>query len=655
MAQRDLTYNSPNVPQDGEQNPFASPQDEDSSSFGSNHVSSSQLDDTNFHYGKPFSAYNGFYLKNGTSSNLLSHENSLEGTNGQSDDTNIQVPSEYDRYPLMAGSRVVSSTSLSSHLYQNKQTKSDDTSLTSNKSTNPFVAATDFSPFGGYPASSFPLHIDEKEPDDYLHNPDPIADALYDKNRFMHDLKNMDRRSLGGLLGVVVLGIAALLVFILYPALTFSGVTDHYSPESYEILTKYKYPILGAIRTDLVDPDTPKQFHEKKVSTGDTWKLVFSDEFNKDGRTFYEGDDQFFYAPDLHYAATHDLEWYDPDAAWTENGTLNLRMDAFKNHDLFYRSGMLHSWNKMCFTQGLIEFSARLPNYGNVSGLWPGMWTMGNLGRPGYMATTDGVWPYTYEACDAGITANQSSPDGISYLPGQRLPLCTCDGGDHPNRGTGRGAPEIDALEAEYADNLKLGLASQSMQIAPFDIWYIPDYNFAQIHDDTVTSINSYAGGPFQQAVSGVTTLNNEWYEFGAGEHGFQMYGYEYLNDDHDGYCTWYVGEPTLTIKAYALGPNGNIDFRRISKEPMSIVMNLGISNNWAYINWPALNFPVTMRVDYVRLYQPPDQISVTCDPDDHPTFQYIQDHLKAYENVNLTSWKKAGYDFPKNKLVHGC
>ena len=527
MAQRDLTYNSPNVPQDGEQNPFASPQDEDlSSSFGSNHISSSQLDDTNFHYGKPFSSYNGYYLKNGTSSNLLSHETSLEGNNAQNSDNNIQVPSEYDRYPLMAGSRVVSSTSLSSHLYQNKQTpKSDDTSLSSNKSTNPFIAATDFSPFGGYPASSFPLHIDEKEPDDYLHNPDPIADALYDKNRFMYDLKNMDRRSMGGLFGIIFLVIAVICVFILFPVLTYSGVADHYTPESYEILTHYKYPILSAIRTSLVDPDTPDEYLTRKVTTG-TWKLVFSDEFNKDGRTFYDGDDQFFTAPNFHYAATHDLEWYDPDAVWTENGTLNLRMDAFKNHDLFYRSGMVQSWNKMCFTQGMIEFSAQLPNYGNVSGLWPGLWTMGNLGRPGYMATTDGVWPYTYEACDAGITANQSSPDGISYLPGQRLPLCACSGLDHPNVGTGRGAPEIDALEAEYASNLKLGLASQSMQIAPFDIWYIPDYNFASINDDTVTSINSYAGGPFQQAVSGVTTLNNAWYEKYE-DPKFQMYGYE--------------------------------------------------------------------------------------------------------------------------------
>lgn len=34
----------------------------------------------------------------------------------------------------------------------------------------------------------------------------------------------------------------------------------------------------------------------------------FSDEFNKDGRTFYEGDDPFFQAVDLWYGVTKDLE-----------------------------------------------------------------------------------------------------------------------------------------------------------------------------------------------------------------------------------------------------------------------------------------------------------------------------------------------------------
>lgn len=34
----------------------------------------------------------------------------------------------------------------------------------------------------------------------------------------------------------------------------------------------------------------------------------FSDEFNKDGRTFYDGDDPFFQGVDIWYGVTRDLE-----------------------------------------------------------------------------------------------------------------------------------------------------------------------------------------------------------------------------------------------------------------------------------------------------------------------------------------------------------
>jgi hypothetical protein len=34
----------------------------------------------------------------------------------------------------------------------------------------------------------------------------------------------------------------------------------------------------------------------------------FSDEFNIDGRTFYDGDDPFFQAVDIWYGVTQDLE-----------------------------------------------------------------------------------------------------------------------------------------------------------------------------------------------------------------------------------------------------------------------------------------------------------------------------------------------------------
>ncbi|KAL3229980.1 Beta-glucan synthesis-associated protein KRE6 [Nakaseomyces bracarensis] len=598
------------------------------------------------------------------------------GNNSELSSNDIRAPPAFDRYPLV-GSRL--------HLSNYRQAfskndspppplKNEKLSSTGEYSTMlpssvMFLEDQDFSPFGGYPATAFPLSLDEKEDDDFLHNPDPEEEARLDRKRFSEDFKHMSKQSFGGFLGILFLFLGAIALFIILPVLTYSGAVDHHdrnvpaatnttnsTHQTSVPLSLYQYPQLSAIRTSLVDSDTPSSAQTRKAKDGSTWKLVFSDEFNAVGRTFYDGDDQFWTAPDIHYDATKDLEWYSPDAVTTNNGTLQLRMDAFKNHNLYYRSGMVQSWNKMCFTQGALEISANLPNYGKVTGLWPGLWTMGNLGRPGYLASTEGVWPYSYSSCDAGITPNQSAPDGISYLPGQKLSACTCDGEDHPNPGVGRGAPELDILEAEASTILGVGVASQSMQIAPFDIWYMPDYEFIEIYNFSTTSMNSYCGGPFQQAISAVTTLNVSWYEFGEGSGKFQKYVIEYLNDEEEGYVKWYVGDdPTFTIYSTALHPNGNIDWRYISKEPMSMIMNMGISPNWAYIDWQMIYFPVVMSIDYVRLYQPSDAISLTCDPEDYPTYDYIEAHKNAYYNMNLTSWEMAGYTYPKNQLTGNC
>ena len=669
-------------------------EDQSNSNFTSSTVSSNSNPDLVNQYGRPFTVNTGYssdestsYLLNGTNTtttpanganrNLERPRIGIESSSSSSDPsknsylrpTNVNAPSEYDRYPKIDMSNSNSSTSImnrNSNIipYINDSIPSSTASLpngiSNNQQKKTYGDYFDISPFGGYPASSFPLNIDEKEPDDYLHNPDPIEDEIYEKHRFWNDLKTADKKSSFGILGFLFLLAAGAAVFIVLPVLTYSGVTTHPTPEHYEILTHYSYPMLSAIRQSLIDPDTPQDSLTMEAKDGSNWVLVFSDEFNVEGRTFYEGDDQFFTAPDIHYDATKDLEWYDPDAVTTENGTLNLRMDAYKNHDLFYRSGMVQSWNQLCYTQGKIVISARLPNKGTVSGLWPGLWTMGNLGRPGYLASTEGVWPYSYDSCDAGITPNQSSPDGISYLPGQKLNSCTCPGESHPNPGVGRGAPEIDVIEAEISTDTtarreNIGVASQSLQLAPMDIWYYPDYSYLEIHNKSITTMNTYTGGPFQQALSGTTTLNKTWYELGNNEHNFQTYGYEYLNDDEDGYLRWFEGQnPTLTVYSQALHPNGNIGWRFLSKEPMSMIFNLGISNNWAYIDWPSLTFPTTFRIDYVRIYQPKDAINVGCDPDKFPTYDYIQQHLNVYTNPNLTTFEEGGYEFPKHKLI-GC
>ncbi|KAJ9300854.1 CAZyme family GH16 [Paecilomyces variotii] len=504
------------------------------------------------------------------------------------------------------------------------------------------------------PTEGLLLFPEDVEKDDYLHNPDPN-----DKDR---DCDICNTRGLVNLGGLIIFAGGLLCLFIVYPILTFVRRFDSpaVSPCAGDplCLDVGEVPLLKNIRTGLIDPDTPDSAKSITAANGKTWELVFSDEFNTDGRTFYDGDDPFFQGVDIWYGVTMDLEWYDPDAITTKDGVLEIRFDAFQNHDLNYRSGMLQSWNKLCFKGGRLEASISLPGRGDTEGFWPGFWAMGNLGRPGYAASTDGMWPYSYEdICDAGITANQSSTDGISFLPGMRLPACTCPNADHPSPGHSRSAPEIDVIEASVgaldAKGDMVGDVSQSLQIAPYDIWYMPDYDFVALYNPQVTEINSYRGGPYQQAMSAVTKLNNKWYDGNE----YQVYAFEYT-PGATGDVTWFVGQDkTWTVDGRSIGPNGNVGQRVIPTEPMSIVMNFGMSNGFSSINMTGIGklLPATMRVDYIRIYQDPDENLVTCDPPGYETTEYIKNHPEAYSNPNLTHWEQTPYDWPKNTLVHGC
>jgi beta-glucanase (GH16 family) len=500
-------------------------------------------------------------------------------------------------------------------------------------------------PYNEKGASIWPLVGDKEEDDDDMHMPMPDDDIKF-KPRWRD---HFSRGNVMSTIGLILMITGLLFVFVGLPVLSRLGIINYDSMYStpldqmpnffpqgdeWAIVNNKTYPLLENIRTGLIDKDTPARAMTMRGEFGDEYELVFSDEFNAQNRTFYEGDDPYWTAPDIWYGATQDLEWYDPDAVTTYDGTLELRLDQHANHGLQYRSGMLNSWNQVCFKGGIFEVSLSLPGPAAVMGLWPGAWTMGNLGRPGYLSTTEGMWPYTYQACDVGITPNQSSYDGLSRLPGQKLPSCTCPGEDHPTPGRGRGAPEIDIVEAG-ASYGGLPIATQSYQVAPFDIWWRPDYNFTAFPDHTISYTNGYTGGPFQQAVSATTNLNKKWYD---GQQ-YQRYSFEYVPGEGKGaYIVWKVGgQTTFMMDGRAIGPNGNIQARQISEEPMSLILNLGYSHSWTEIQQDLLRFPTIMRVDYVRWYQKKGETMVTCDPPGFETTQYIEDHKVAYTNPNLT------------------
>lgn len=87
---------------------------------------------------------------------------------------------------------------------------------------------------------------------------------------------------------------------------------------------------------------------------------------------------------------------------------------------------------------------------------------LGNLARATYVGSSDHIWPYSYNECDEERRNSQeiSACDKVHHYG--MLPY------------SGRGAPEIDVIEAMQGDNQKLPSTnvtrpyqSCSLQVAP--------------------------------------------------------------------------------------------------------------------------------------------------------------------------------------------
>ncbi|KAJ6593908.1 beta-glucan synthesis-associated [Mycena capillaripes] len=513
------------------------------------------------------------------------------------------------------------------------------------------------------------------EDDDELHRPEKITGI----ERGGHPLSFRGATNLGCLL-IIISGILAL--FIGYPVLSFTSLRLNQNSVSNlggRNATGQVPSIPG--NWGLIDADTPVEAYSKPSWEGNgEMQLVFSDEFNTDGRSFYPGDDPYWEAVDLHYWATNNMEWYDPEAITTSNGSLVITLSRKETHDLHFQGGLISTWNKFCISSsGYIETSVRLPGANNILGLWPAVWTMGNLGRAGYGASLEGMWPYSYDDCDVGTAPNQTfggaplaatvngdkgKGGALSWLPGQRLSRCTCPGESHPGPKhpdgsfVGRSAPEIDVLEAQITSKL-VAQVSQSAQWAPFDAgyeWLNNSDNFI-LPDPTISQLNTFIGSVTQQATSVVTSTDPACYEQDGGC--FSIYGFEYKSGYDDGYITWISNNKaswTMKSGGVAANPTVQISARPVPQEPMYIIANLGMSTNFGPVDLDHLPFPCHLSIDYIRVYQPKNAINIGCDPPDFPTLQYINTYIEAYTNPNLTTWRDDFHQpFPKNKFLEEC
>ena len=156
---------------------------------------------------------------------------------------------------------------------------------------------------GGPAGAAFPTQYDEDE-DDELH-----TFTEKDKETLTSPIDIASWRGWANALMLFVLLAAVVILFGGYP------IIEHYKNAHTSFGTNTagynlggvngsgQYPSVGNMPT-LIDQDTPAEAFTHKGDDGKTWNLVFSDEFNVEGRTFFDGDDPFFQAVDLHYWGT---------------------------------------------------------------------------------------------------------------------------------------------------------------------------------------------------------------------------------------------------------------------------------------------------------------------------------------------------------------
>lgn len=195
-------------------------------------------------------------------------------------------------------------------------------------------------PYGGGESPDLYAPLDDgPEDDDALHEPDPKG--------YKEKIGLSTRGCFN--VGMIVLVIGALLaLFISYPIVhyvqtgAFPTGGNVNGTGQVAVLYAFYYSCSSPLLTvlyrpglpNLVDKDTPQEARTRTGFDGEEYELVFSDEFNLPGRSFFpgkqllfiplslplliatclntSGDDPFWEAVDLNYWATRDLEWYDP-------------------------------------------------------------------------------------------------------------------------------------------------------------------------------------------------------------------------------------------------------------------------------------------------------------------------------------------------------
>lgn len=134
------------------------------------------------------------------------------------------------------------------------------------------------------------------EDDDALHDPGEPAPRK-GPDRLVVDSKRI--KSSGHISAPGVLNIAGLVIIAAALMGVFAGlpITEYFTKQALKSSNPFGFGganstgQMPAMTMDMIDKDTPVDKRTWKNANGDDYVLVFSDEFNTEGRTFFPGED----------------------------------------------------------------------------------------------------------------------------------------------------------------------------------------------------------------------------------------------------------------------------------------------------------------------------------------------------------------------------
>lgn len=459
--------------------------------------------------------------------------------------------------------------------------------------------------------------------------------------------------------------------------------------KTYAIPIKYANPEHPYTEPSISDFSIPNS--EKREYT-----LVMSDEFNVPHRNFTDGADPKWTAMNKNDYTNDALHFYSHEQVTTNtNGELVITSEVsdtdiigfddekFKNEKVtkHFKSGMLQSWNKFCFTGGIVEIEAELPGRSNVGGLWPSFWLLGNLARHTFLGTASHVWPFSSSICNES-TEEAQLVNGCMDLVHYGL-----------EPGVGRGAPEIDIFEVQPGDlgrnrgqflemNVGQPFMSASYQVAPGKsdrpgdgYWPAPGVWYEDIRSGMETNLNILFYGTYNffrddvdpskqdywsDAISYNRQLNDSHFR---GKHKYRL-EWDVPNKEKGtlGYLRWFLdGNLILEINGETLAKAETGG--EISSEPSSVILNTAISSQWGFDadcdgSCPCKNYDCRspkwgdtcgfsegfcammeedkpeFKINWIRVYQDPDDETqkVGCSTPERPTKTFIEANADRYK-----------------------